>query len=64
VFSDANLTAALVDRLAHKAHVLDMSGEWIGNPYLDGITKPFLRNPTGVIYPRVECTLMLLNQCT
>lgn len=27
VFSDANLTAALVDRLAHKAHVLDMSGE-------------------------------------
>ena len=27
VFVDANLTAALVDRLAHKAHVLDMSGE-------------------------------------
>lgn len=27
VFLDANLTAALVDRLAHKAHVLDMSGE-------------------------------------
>jgi DNA replication protein DnaC len=27
VFSDANLTGALVDRLAHKAHILDMSGE-------------------------------------
>jgi DNA replication protein DnaC len=27
VFGDANLTGALVDRLAHKAHILDMSGE-------------------------------------
>ena len=27
VFGDAKLTGALVDRLAHKAHVLDMSGE-------------------------------------
>jgi DNA replication protein DnaC len=27
VFKDANLTAALVDRLTHKAHILDMSGE-------------------------------------
>lgn len=27
VFKDPNLTAALVDRLAYKAHVLDMSGE-------------------------------------
>ena len=27
VFVDANLTGALVDRLAHKAHILDMSGE-------------------------------------
>ena len=27
VFHDTNLTAALVDRLTHKAHVLDMSGD-------------------------------------
>ena len=27
VFGDAKLTGALVDRLAHKAHVLDMSGD-------------------------------------
>ena len=27
VFIDTNLTGALVDRLAHKAHILDMSGE-------------------------------------
>ena len=27
VFGSAKLTGALVDRLAHKAHVLDMSGE-------------------------------------
>jgi len=27
VFGDARLTGALVDRLAHKAHILDMSGE-------------------------------------
>ena len=27
VFGDAKLTGALVDRLAHKAHILDMSGE-------------------------------------
>lgn len=40
VFSDANLTGALVDRVAHKAHILDMSGDsyrlketkqWINN---------------------------------
>lgn len=39
VFGDAKLTGALVDRLAHKAHILDMSGdsyrlketqEWLG----------------------------------
>jgi DNA replication protein DnaC len=27
VFCDTNLTGALVDRLTHKAHILDMSGE-------------------------------------
>ena len=27
VFHDTNLTGALVDRLTHKAHILDMSGE-------------------------------------
>lgn len=27
VFGDANLTGALVDRLAHRAHILDMSGD-------------------------------------
>jgi DNA replication protein DnaC len=27
VFHDTNLTGALVDRLAHKAHILDMSGD-------------------------------------
>ena len=27
VFQDTNLTGALVDRLTHKAHILDMSGE-------------------------------------
>lgn len=27
VFNDTNLTGALVDRLTHKAHVLDMNGE-------------------------------------
>ena len=27
VFGDAKLTGALVDRLAHKAHILDMSGD-------------------------------------
>ena len=46
VFKDPILTGALVDRLAHKAHVLDMSGdsyriretqEWLTTPDRKGI---------------------------
>ena len=39
---------------------------WIGYTYLDdsGRTKPAFLNSTGAMYPKVECSLKLLYQCT
>ena len=40
--------------------------KWIGYTYLDdsGRTKPAFLNSTGAMYPKVECSLKLLYQCT
>ena len=39
---------------------------WIGYTYPDdsGRTSPAFLNSTGVMYPKVECSLKLLCQCT
>lgn len=40
--------------------------DWIGYTYLDDSvrTNPAFLNSTGVMYPKVECSLKLLHQCT